>query len=152
MDFKELKEIIDQRGAPDPVSEEDIKLFKKIYRLSIPEDLQAYFKIFNRTVSNYGPVFMEFYTFNGFLTVKEAVGDFGGVPDYRKIVETMPFHANCFVFADYSINVITYAIRLHDVHAQINEVYAICGAVYKKVADSFSEFIQKYLANEDIYI
>jgi methylmalonyl-CoA/ethylmalonyl-CoA epimerase len=128
--------------------DEQLNLFQFRHKLIIPDDLTSYFKLSDAEIDNYNQDMFTFYKFDEFKSVKEEVGDYGGVPNYKNIVNTLPEHENCFVFAEYSIYVHVYAIRLCKNKSTHNEIYVICGDEYKLIANSFSEFIKLY--KEDI--
>jgi hypothetical protein len=86
----------------------------------------------------------EFYSFDKFGSVRKELAHWGGVPDYRNIVNTLNQCENCFVFADYMFHLFTYAIRLYQNATVINEVYIICGDKYKIIANSFAGFLDLY--------
>lgn len=124
--------------------EDEICLFQFRNKLIIPDDLLAYLKLTDEEIDAYNEDMFVFYKFSEFKSVKEEVGDYGGIPDYRKIVNVLPKHQNCFVFAEYSIHLMVFAIRLYDRKSDKNEVYTICGSSYEIVANSFEEFIATY--------
>ncbi len=123
---------------------EQLELFEVKNKLILPEDLIAYFKLSESQIDSYNVDMFTFFKFDEFKSVEEEVGDYGGVPDYTNIVNTLPSYENCFVFAEYSIYVMVFAIRLYVSSSTHNEVYAICGDKYKLVAKSFDEFISIY--------
>jgi hypothetical protein len=80
-------------------------------------------------------------------TVPDRLSDFRGVPDYSGIETTLPDAASCFVFADHSIWLQVYAVKLSQ-EGNLGPVYAICGAKHvKQIAASFANFIELYAAN-----
>jgi len=127
--------------------DEQLTLFQFRNKLIIPDDLTAYFKLTDTEIDSYNQDMFTFYKFDEFKSVREDVGDYRGVPDYRNIVNTLAEHENCFVFAEYSIYVEVFAIRLYETQSNQNEIYAICGDEYKVVANSFTEFIALYRNN-----
>ena|GEM_PF-32298 len=128
--------------------DEQINLFQFRNKLIMPDDLISYFNLSNDEIDAYNLDMFTFYKFDEFKSVQEEVGDFGGVPDYRNIINVLPEHENCFVFAEYSIHLMVFAIRLYKGLSNHNEVYAICGSKYELVANNFTEFLQLY--NDDI--
>lgn len=128
--------------------DEELDLFQSRNQLLIPGDLRSYLKLSDEEIDAYNEDMFAFFKFPEFKSVKEVVGYRGGAPDYRNIVNTLPLHENCFVFAEYSIYVMVFVIRLYAHDNNKNEVYAICGCNYEVVANSFDEFIARY--REDI--
>lgn len=125
--------------------DEKLTRFETTHKLIIPDDLRAYFRLPDiKSLSNYSDFLFEFYGIDEFKSVKDEVGDFGGIPDYRNIVNVLPQHENCFVFAEFMIHSGIYAIRLFESEADKNKIYAIVGGNYKLIADSFNEFISLY--------
>lgn len=90
-----------------------------------------------------------FYNFDKFKSVFAEAGDYGGIPDYRNIINRLRGHQNCFVFAEYFTHMSVYAIRLYEYPSEVNQIYAIIGDKYKVVANSFAEFIE--LFKRDMY-
>jgi hypothetical protein len=123
---------------------EKIDLFQLKNQLVIPNDLVEYFKLTNDEIDAYNLDMFVFYKFDEFKSVKEEVGNFGGIPDYRKIVQTLPFHESCFVFAEWMIHSAVYAIRLNNDNSYGNEIYAISGHYFEVVANSFTDFLEIY--------
>ncbi len=143
----ELCESLDYPGKAKVWSlnlDEQINLFEFRNKLIIPDDLLAYFKLTDGEIDDYNVDMFTFYKFDEFKSVKEEVGDYGGTPNYTNIVNTLPFHEGCFIFAEYSIFVSVFAIRLYDSKTEVNEIYSIIGDQYKIVANSFTEFINLY--------
>jgi hypothetical protein len=95
----------------------------------------------------YGEVDSEFYEFYSLNKIADAVTQLGdyGIPRHGESIVQIKNPESCFVFADYSINLIAYVIRLSNIDFEQNEVYAICGDDHKVIANSFSEFISIYL-------
>ena len=126
--------------------EDEMCLFQFRRKLVIPDDLLGYFRLTDEEIDklNDNEHMFGFYKFDEFKSVEEEVGDYGGTPDYRDIVDTLPQNENCFVFAQHSIHLMVFAIRLYDRDSEKNEIYGICGSDYGVVANSFSEFMVRY--------
>lgn len=135
-----------------PALAQDIVAFESKTRLYISDDLRIYFQCLNGTVEAYDDKFFSFYSLNYFKSVNNELGDWRGSPDYRNIVNTLPNSAECYVFADYMFHTFTYAIRLakSDSPKEVYEVYAIYGDEFKRIANSFAEFLELYLRNCDL--
>ena len=127
--------------------EDKLSLFQSENKLTIPDDLKSYLRLSDNEIDEYSEGMFTFFKLDEFKSVKDAVGDYGGTPDYRRIVEVLPEHENCFVFAEYFLYVMVFAIRLYEKPTGENEVYVIMGDKYELVAKSFSEFINLY--NDD---
>lgn len=142
-------------GMPvsEPATLEDISVFSSKNNVVLPQDLIAYFTQLNGTSDSFDNGFFTFYSLLQFKTIKEELGDYGGIPDYRNLVNLLPDHEHCFVFADHSLHLICYAIRLYDRPSENNEVYALCGEVFGVIANSFTEFMNLYLRDDqNIYM
>ena len=79
--------------------------------------------------------------------VTEELAHFGGIPDYRDIVRSLAEPCRCFVIVDYLITSAAYAIRLAATDDATPVVWIGGGNHYRIVAQSFSGFLEAYLAN-----
>lgn len=118
--------------------------FETATGLKLPEDLKAYFNTVNTTAEAYDKDMFCFYSFPQFQSVETKLKPWKGIPDYSNIVNTLENHTECFVFADYMIQMFTYAIRLNSTNTGVNEIYIICGDKHKVIATSFSGFMNLY--------
>lgn len=134
----------------DLAKPEDVLSFQNRTNLVLPDDLQDYFKEINGTNQEYDHNFFKFYSLTGFKSVKDELSEWGGLPDYRNIVNTMAFHSGCYVFSDYTCHLLTYCIRLYEEKSSHNEVYIIAGDQFKLIANSFSAFLKIYSENSEI--
>ncbi|HTE01554.1 MAG TPA: SMI1/KNR4 family protein [Mucilaginibacter sp.] len=134
--------------------EQEIDIFQKEHSLIIPDDLKKHFELLRGCISAYHyATFFEFYSLLQFQSVKDVLGNYRGVPDYHNIINTLYRHEECYVFADYSLTVFAYAIRLNRNNELVNEIYVICGDKYKIITNSFSEFVELYLKDDiSIYL
>lgn len=79
--------------------------------------------------------------------VTEELAHFGGIPDYRDIVRSLPEPHRWFVIVDYLITSAVYAIRLGATDEATPVVWIGGGSHVRVVASSFSGFVEVYLAN-----
>jgi hypothetical protein len=128
-----------------PATDNQILSFQSKNNLVIPKDLAEYFILLNGTNERYDERFFQFYSFDQFKNIDEELKNWGGVPDYRNIVNTLLDYETYFVFADYSFHMFSYAIRLYPNETSKNEVLVVCGDQYSHIANSFSEFIDLYI-------
>jgi hypothetical protein len=135
----------DNIAASELAVQKDIDIFNSRHSLVLPNDLVDYFKLANGTKEDYDKNFFRFYPFRKFLSIDVDLKKWRGIPDYGNIINTLEDYRNCFVFADYSIMLFSYAIRLHPFETGTNEVYTICGDKHKIISGSFGEFIDQYL-------
>lgn len=126
----------------------DISLFSLKNNIFLPQDLVEYFTQLNGTSDGYDERLFRFYSLLQFKTIKDELGEWRGVPDYSNILTKLNNHECCFVFADYSFHLLSYAIRLYSYSSDINEIYVICGEEFKIVSTSFTEFMNLYLHND----
>jgi hypothetical protein len=110
----------------------------------LPPDLAEYFIMIDKTAGRMDTELYEFYAIDQFESIKRGLAHWGGVPNYRNIVNTLDKYENCFVFADYMMHSFTYAIRLHPDTRIDNDIYVISGDKYKVIANSFSGFLHLY--------
>jgi len=146
-----LKELLGtkdyKRSYPDLTNR--VLLFESENSLLIPPDLIEYFKLMDNAMHQLDRDLYQFYSFNQFKSIKLELALWGGVPDYRNLINTMYDYEKCFVFADYMSHLFAYAIRLYPNATDVNEVYLICGDKYKIIASSFSEFINLYFDDSE---
>lgn len=124
---------------------DDILRFQKENNVILPDDLILYFKKINGSGGEYLDDLYEFYSINRIKTVIDEYADWHGVPDYKKISIYLDRAEQVYVFANYFVNLFAYGIRLGGEKSIENEIFVICGEQYKKIANSFSEFIELYL-------
>jgi cell wall assembly regulator SMI1 len=140
-DWLELQRTRNLAGA----THHDIMLFERNENVLLPEDLREYFLVFKGTANEYDEQWFCFYALKEFYSLDKKFADWQGVPNYRDILKSLDGHENCFVFADYQCHLFSYAIRLYQKKSAKNEVYAISGGEFKIIAESFGEFMEKYL-------
>jgi hypothetical protein len=112
--------------------------------LVIPPDLAEHFKLLEAEQREVWKDMYQFFGFEAFKSIPTGLALFRGTPDYGGIVKTLERCEDCFVFADWMIMSFAYAIRLYREPTAVNEVYVICGDEFKKIADSFSGFMEMY--------
>jgi hypothetical protein len=114
-------------------SEVELREFEGKYNVLLPDDLKDYF-----------------------LTVDGSDLD-ENVIEFLRLAEVVPLSQtwshkpeadSYFVFADYSISCHVYAIRLTKDLTLGNPVFIAYDENPKQIADSFSEFVQGYLADD----
>ena len=130
------KGILHGHGA----SEAEIEEFQERHQVVLPPDVRAYFALLNgTTIGAYG---MEDEDLLGFWHL-DQVRTFAeqGVVD-------APDASKSFVFADHSIWVYAFALRLSKNPAAPTSVVVDIGSPPTHVADSFAEFIERYLSGD----
>lgn len=131
-----------------PATNENVSFFSLSNNILLPPDLVEYFVKLNGTSDGYDGRLFKFYPLSQFKTIKNELGAWGGVPDYRNLVKRLNDHEHCYVFADYSFHLLSYAVRLYPYSSTINEIYVLCGEEFKIIANSFTEFVSLYLDDD----
>ncbi|MDB5257337.1 MAG: hypothetical protein JWM14_2032 [Chitinophagaceae bacterium] len=150
MGIEKLKEAfaLENVAIALPANNEEIIFFEKKNRVLLPKDLETYFKNINGTNEEYDNRLFQFYSLTQFKSIDEGLKNWTGLPDYSGIVNVLKGSDRYFVFADYAFHMFSYAIHLSkDIENDENKILVICGDKYKKIANSFSEFIILYLNN-----
>ena len=128
-----------------PASDEELISFKSNNRVLLPNDLTEYFKILNGTQNQYDNKLFEFYSIGQVKKINDEYKDWLGIPNYKNIVNTLKDYEKYYVFANYSFHLFAFVIKLNNHDSLYNEVLVLCGDEYKKIANSFTEFIELYL-------
>jgi hypothetical protein len=110
----------------------------------LPPDMAEFFRMLNGAANQMDENLYEFYQIDRFANIQHSLGSWGGIPNYRNIINTFNNYENCYVFADYMMHSFAYAIRLHPDKRTDNQVYIICGDKYKVIANSFTDFLILY--------
>ncbi|WP_316810300.1 SMI1/KNR4 family protein [Pedobacter heparinus] len=144
--LKKLKEkwLAENAISESAVDDNYLSLFQEKNDVRLPDDLIEYFKSLNGTGGDYADDFYKFYSIDRIRKVKEEFKNWHGVPNYQDILSINNIN-DLYVFADFNCNLFAYAIELRSKFANKNDVYILCGENYKKIANSFSEFIDLYL-------
>ena len=124
-----------------------ILLFESKNNLLIPSDLAEYFRLMDNTAYEMDKELFRFRSFDHFKNIDAELANWGGIPNYTNIINTLSQSENCFVFADFMIHTFTYAIRLYPNLVDINEIYIISGDQYKIISNSFSDFLDLYFSD-----
>ncbi|PSL17649.1 SMI1/KNR4 family protein [Dyadobacter jiangsuensis] len=127
-----------------PANKADLELFQEKYNIALPDDLANYLQSLNGTGGDCTDDLFEFYSIKKIKKIKEEFKDWVGIPNYQKLLSIKEIN-DLYVFANMNFNLFAYAIKLTKSLEEANEVYILCGDKYKKIADSFSEFINLYL-------
>jgi hypothetical protein len=120
--------------------------FEASHKLQLPQDLRDYFTAINGTDGESDNELFTFCTLAKFQAATLVLGAWqNGIPRHSDVLDKIHGIETCYVFADYFISLIFYAIKLYPTASAENEIYAICGGDYEVIAKSFSEFIDMYL-------
>jgi hypothetical protein len=118
----------------------EIRAFESRYGISLPPDLRDYFTTVDG-IDDDGWM-LEFLQLGDVRSVPEALGDY---PGYSNIVNTLPNSQAYFVIADFMMGSHVYAIHLSGMVSQETPVLWIIDDQHAKIADSFTEFGERYL-------
>ncbi len=129
-----------------PIDMNSIQAFQSKNGVVLPEDLKEFFKSLNGTSEEYTDELYEFYSIERIKKVSEEFQEWKGVPNYQFLVN-LNIIKDLFVFSNFSFNQFVYAIKLSQEETDNNEVYILCGEEYKKIGNTFSEFLDLYLSN-----
>jgi hypothetical protein len=141
-----------EHGVLTPgATEEEISWFQKENNVLLPNDLISYFRLLNGTQEPLNSLF-EFFSLSKIRNVYDEYHDWEGIPPYRELLGKLEDCRTVFVFANYSIHLFSYAIKLYPVNSGKNEVFALCGGDFRIISSSFAEFMNLYLADStDLY-
>jgi SMI1 / KNR4 family (SUKH-1) len=130
--------------ALQTASEAELARFAQKHQIQLPADLVRYFALVNGTGGEYVKPFFRFYALAEVQSVAERFHDYHGVPKYSDLLHTWPEYGQFYVFADYMIHSLAYAIRLNPQTTSTNPVFVLCGGTYRPIAGSFTEFLALY--------
>lgn len=144
---------IEKGIALSPIdSIKEIDKFELENRLLLPEDIKAFFTHLRGGKDMYDDDLFLFYSFDNFKSIDDSLKNWRGIPDYGNIVNTLAQYKEYYVFANYSIMLFSYAIRLYEYKQNEHEIIVICGDEYLQIANSFSGFLELYLNDSvDLY-
>jgi hypothetical protein len=144
--FEKLKEkwILEGVDRFNPTSIEALEKFQNDKDVNLPSDFKEYFKFLNGTSGECTDELYEFYSVDRIKRLPDEFNGWKGVPNYQALLDLEDVK-DLFVFANYSFNLFAYAIRLSNETSVRNEVYVLCGQDYKKISNTFSEFLDLYL-------
>jgi hypothetical protein len=127
-------------------SRQALKSFESTYGIRLPEDFHDFISTIDGMEDGYSDNNMvSFWPIDGIKSVPEKLITFAGIPDYSRIANRLREPDSYFVFADFLIWSHVYAIKLRSKLGEKNQVLWICGSEYRKIAESFSDFLQRYL-------
>jgi cell wall assembly regulator SMI1 len=129
-------------------STEDIQRFQARYGVSLSTEVRDFFSsVGGMEEGDVDGLLMAFLPLHSVRRVPEELSDYGGIPDYRRIGESLPDAASCYVFIDYMMRSHVYALRLAPDPMELSPVIWISGAENAVMANSLTEFLEAYLAD-----
>ncbi|TWU48971.1 hypothetical protein Poly51_48750 [Rubripirellula tenax] len=136
--------------SPDAlVTADAIASFENRFALTLPNDVRAFYERFNGLLDMDNDL-NRFWPIGELDTVPAIVEPYSGTPDYGGISSRLPHAERYFAFADHSIWVHVYAIRLAE-HPDSNTsiVWIADGNTFDILADTFAGFWEMYLTSLD---
>jgi hypothetical protein len=131
------------------VSDQDIAGFEQRYAVRLPEAVRRFYQFIDGM--DYGSCdeeLISFWPLSEVAPVPQKVAPFRGIPDYGGIESSLPEANSYFAFADHSLWVYVYAVRLSADPAFSAPVVSIAGGnCWQPLASSFVEFLQRYGAD-----
>jgi hypothetical protein len=131
-------------------SAEDIQRFEARYGVALSTEVRDYFAIVGG-MEEYDTdgLLLEFHPLHAIQSVPEALGDWGGTPDYREIVHTLSDAEHCFVFIQYLYHSHVYALHFTPEPTERSPVVWIYGAQSAVIAHSLTDFLEAYRADPE---
>jgi hypothetical protein len=121
------------------VSEAALAAFEKRHQIVMPQDMRMYFS----SIDGMEPNELDPSTLFRFWSLDEVISVTTCFDDRPRPIGDDP--SSYYVFADYSVWVCAYAIRLLKEPRGGNPVVIVGGDTLVAVAGSFAEFLEKYL-------
>lgn len=151
MDLELIRRRWQELGVPvrAGVSPETLRGFERSNGVRLPHDVERFYRCMDGM--EYGSTDEALYCFwplSQVGPVPEKLTGFRGIPDYGGIESALPEAKSYFVFADHSIWVHVYAIRLSaDPAAPAPVMWIANGQTWAPLAESFGEFLERYAAD-----
>jgi|SRR5579864_68766 len=130
------------------LSLQQIESFESRYLVPLPPDLRVYFATVDGMEE--GETDADIFSFLPLKSVKsipEELAHFGGIPDYREIMQSLADPHRWFVIVDYLVTSAVLAIRLSAASENTPVLWIGGGKHHRVVAESFSGFLEAYLVN-----
>jgi len=134
--------------TPDPRSTRDaIAAFERRFGVNLHPDVRAFYERFNG-LHEMDSDLNRFWPIDEIDTVPAIVETYGGIPNFSGIANRLPNASQYFAFADHSIWVYVYALRLTDDPNSGSSVAWIADAnTFDILTDTFSGFWELYLSD-----
>jgi hypothetical protein len=124
-----------------PASPSQLDEFETRYGVNLPDDLRAYFDTLNGSeLGSNGPMDDHLLSFWHLSEIRSLAEE--------RSADTPPSHRSSFVFADHSIGVHAYAVRLSPDARAPAPVSVIYDELQIEVSPSFRTFLERYLAGD----
>ncbi len=130
------------------VSARDLTQFEERHGLSLPRAVSDFYLTFDGVGAHIlDLMFFDSWPLAELGRVPDTVASFRGIPDYGPIANVLPDSNEYVAFGDGMVWSHVLAFRLNPGSTDSGPVVWISGARYAKVADTYSEFWELYLAN-----
>ncbi len=131
------------------VTRDAISKFENQFGISLPPDVRAFYERFNGLLDLDSDL-NRFWPISELDSVAAMVEPYSGIPEFSGIVSRLSEANSYFAFADHSIWVMVYAVRLCRSDALSSTVICIAdGRTFDKLSDTFAGFWELYLASPD---
>ena len=126
-----------------------IATFEERFSRTLPRDLRTIYERFNGLHDTDADL-NRFWPIDEIDTVPSVIDPYAGTSDFSGIAQRLPLANEYFAFADHSIWVYVYAVRLTDDEPTSGPVVWIAdGDTFDIVSDTFSGFWDRYLATSE---
>jgi hypothetical protein len=128
-------------------SGEAIEAFERRHGVRLPADMRDFYSLMDGI--EYGctdETLICFWPLAEVNAVEAKLFGQRGIPDYSRLLHSFPSRDNFFVFADYLVWSHMYAVAIADDSEVAGPVIWLDGN-WAWIADSFSEFMQRYSEN-----
>ncbi len=132
----------------DGASAVTIAEFEHRNRVVLPEDVRLYYSFMDGMENwDLAEEMISFWQLSEIGSVPEKLSDCRGIPDYSEIGSVLPDATSYFVFADHSIWLNVYAMKLTSDRSNRSPIIWICGKLWQPLAESFAAFMDEYAAD-----
>lgn len=115
--------------------------------ITIPEDLIRYFCEVNGSSDEYDDSMFRFWSLSQFASVEAEYAHGMATPDHYLIRNSFD-PARLFIFADYFMGIILYAVDLQEGSAAHYRIVAICGENFRLLGNSLPSFFRALMEDE----
>ncbi|MEZ6130372.1 MAG: SMI1/KNR4 family protein [Planctomycetaceae bacterium] len=133
----------------DRETEQAFAMFENRFARELPSDMREFYQRFNGLLDMDADL-NRVWPLDELDTVPAIVDTYAGTPYYSGIAKRLPDAHEYFAFADHSIWVCVYAVRLTDNVSSSGPVVGISdGKTFHILSNTFLEFWDRYLATPE---
>jgi cell wall assembly regulator SMI1 len=150
MDFEFIRDRWRSLGVSvrDGASVATIADFEYRNRVVLPEDVRQYYSFMDGMENwDLAEEMISFWQLSEVGSVPEKLSHCRGIPDYSEIESVLPDAASYYVFADHSIWLNVYVMKLTPDRNNPSPIIWICGKSWHPLAESFAAFMDEYAAD-----